>query len=185
MTEALALFEAHKNPLAQSWWLPLKSGLITAAGAPSPKRLRAWSEHQVTDVVTLQRADEMRSTLPQLCEAHELRWHHLPLSGKRLEAPEDLQALAGVHALLQRLEDPKTKMVVHCAAGMHRTGVCLYLMLRSAGVAPEESVRKVEQARALTGRELQRTMRSGRLADLAEAIHVRLTEARTSPESGA
>lgn len=171
MTEALALFEAHKNPLAQSWWVPLKAGLLTAAGAPSPKRLRGWADQNVTDVVTLQRADEMRSTLPQLCEKLALRWHHLPLSGKRLEAPEDLVVLAGIPALVQRLETPKTKMVVHCAAGMHRTGVCLYLMLRSAGAAPEESVRKVEQARALTGQELQRTMRSGRLVDLAETIH--------------
>ncbi len=73
-------FDESKNPNAQSYWVPFLTGKITACGAPSKKRLFNWRGFGVTDVITLQRSDEMQQWLPALCEELQVKWHHYPLS---------------------------------------------------------------------------------------------------------
>lgn len=69
-----------------SRWVPLRAGWITAAGGPSQARLLAWRGRGATDVLTLQRADEMQAWIPGLCQEQGLGWIHLPLSGRRMDA---------------------------------------------------------------------------------------------------
>lgn len=125
----------------------------------------------MTDVVTLQRADEMASWLPSACETLGIVWHHLPLSGRRLAGASDMQSIAKLGDLLVLGADHR--IVLHCAAGMHRTGLCLYLLLRRAGAASGEALALVERARPVTAHELtKQTRRSGRLIDVAEELLV-------------
>ena len=168
-TAGVELLDRHKNPDAASHWAPLLAGRVSAAGAPSQERLQRWAQAGATDIVTLQRPDERPSWLPEACEAAGLTWHEVPLSGRRL-APEDTEALRRLPELLPRLE-AGAAMVFHCAAGMHRTGLALYLVCRHAGLDPDDAHRRVSACRALTGHELGRnTRKSGRLRDLADQL---------------
>jgi hypothetical protein len=166
------LLEAHANPQAASRWvlMPHDTGCrVTAAGAPSRARLERWARNGVTDVVTLQRADEMASWLPSACSTLGIAWHHLPLSGRRLAGPSDMASVEKLGDLPELGTD--RRIVLHCAAGMHRTGLCLYLLLRRAGAASDEALAMVEQARPVTAHELtKQTRRSGRLIDVAEGL---------------
>ena len=149
-------------------WTAVGGGWLAAAGAPGAGRLQGWQQDGATDVLTLQRADEHAPKLPETCAEVGLGWHHLPLSGRRLEQPADQAALARLPAVLAAL--PGRRMVVHCSAGLHRTGLVLYLLARLAGDSPEAAVAAVAQSRLLTAEELCRsTRRHGRLQDLAEA----------------
>lgn len=160
------------NPKTVSAWVDLEGGQITASGAPGRRKIAQWAADGVTDVVTLQRADEHAPWLPGACEAAGLSWHHLPLSGRRLERREDRVTLAAIPELLTVLrQDPPRKMIVHCSAGLHRTGVCLYLLLRAAGQAPEDAVAAIAAARPLTAEELERVGRRGSLRSIAEAVY--------------
>ncbi len=160
------------NPRTLSTWVPIGGGRITAAGAPGRARIAQWVADGVTDVVTLQRADEHAPWLPGACAAAGLRWHHMPLSGRRLERAADAVTLAAIADLLAVLrEDPPRSMIVHCSAGLHRTGVCLYLLLRAAGRSVEEAVSDIAAARPLTAEELCRPGRTGTLREIAEAIY--------------
>lgn len=161
-----------QNPLSKSSWVSCQSGHITAAGAPSLARLREWKDWGATDVVTLQRGDEMRPELPAECRALELTWWHRPLSGKRLEAKADRDSLTKLRSILALLaESPGRKIVLHCSAGLHRTGVFLYLLLRESGLCKSEALAKIHEARPLTAQELERsTKRSGVLVDFAETF---------------
>lgn len=147
-----------------SRWVPLRAGWVTAVGAPSPQRLGRWRERGATDVLTLQRGDEMRPWIPERCEEHGLRWTHLPLSGRRMEGADDAASLARLPELLGLWDEPR-RVVVHCAAGLHRTGAVCYLLLRLAGVGRDEAIERVRAARALTAEELCRSTRSGALVD--------------------
>lgn len=163
---------SQKAGRAESQWVPLLNGRITAAGAPSRARLALWKSWGATDVLTLQRVEEMRAGLPDECEELGLRWHHYPLSGRRLERSEDKKTLAELPFILPLLqgEEPRS-LVAHCAAGLHRTGVALYLLMRQAGLSQEESLARIEQARPLTASELiRRTRKSGCLVDVIEGI---------------
>merc|ERR1740123_2159959 len=46
--------------------------------------------------------------------------------------------------------------VVHCAAGLHRTGIFLYLLLRELGDLPEIALEKIRQMRENTFNEFMR-----------------------------
>ncbi len=174
--EDYALFERSKRAGAESRWIPLLAGFVTATSAPKRARLEDWAARGVTDVVTLQREHELAAWLRETCRETGLRWHHLPLSGKRLAEPGDRRALAQLPRLLELLRAPARepaarRVVLHCSAGLHRTGVCLYLLLRLAGMSQESAVAKIELARPLTARELQkRTRKTGVLLERAEAL---------------
>ena len=163
------------RPLASdTGWIPVHNGYITAAGAPSRQRLEHWADCGVTDVATLQRSDELRPWLPEVCADLGLTWHHIPLSGRRLERKSDRDSLVRIPELAALLTgEPPRAIVVHCAAGLHRTGVCLYLIMRAAGHPSDEAIELIRQARPLTAEELVRKTRRGILADQAEALHAR------------
>lgn len=157
------------DPIAEpfepdSRWVPLHVGWITAAGGPSRQRLSAWRGRGATDVLTLQRAGEMQPWIPELCQAHGLNWLHLPLSGRRMDQLGDAESLARLPALLAVWDEPR-RVVVHCSAGLHRTGAICYLLLRLAGLERDDAIARLRLARALTAEELCRAARSGVLVD--------------------
>lgn len=147
-----------------SCWVPLRAGWITAVGAPSQQRLATWRAAGATDVLTLQRSGEYRPWLPEICREQGLCWRHLPLSGRRLDQPGDAESLARVSSLLPIWDEP-CRVVVHCAAGLHRTGAICYLLLRHSGLERNEAIERLRLARALTADELCGRGRSGVLAD--------------------
>ncbi len=151
-----------------SRWVPLKAGWITAAGGPSRGRLAEWRARGATDVLTLQRADEMQAWIPAMCREHGLEWRHLPLSGRRMESAEDAGSLARLPGLLELWEQPR-RVVVHCSAGLHRTGGVCYLLLRLAGLERAAAIATISAARALTAEELCKPARSGVLVDRMDA----------------
>ena len=161
------------NEKTVSSWVAVEGGRITASGAPGRRKLATWAESGVTDVVTLQRADEHAAWLPGACEAAGLTWHHYPLSGRRLERRSDQETLAALPRLLDVLRaDPPRSVIVHCSAGLHRTGICLYILLRSAGHSPEAAVSAIEAARPLTAEELTRKPKKrDSLQSIAEAVY--------------
>lgn len=154
---------------ARLHWVDLAGGRVTAAGAPGPGRLHQWAAQGATDVLTLQRADEHHPMLPAWCAAEGLGWGHLPLSGRSLQRASDRDALQRVATIGPTMAG--RSLVVHCAAGLHRTGVCLYLLLRHDGASPEAAMARIAEARPLTAEELwKRTRKHGVLAERAEAI---------------
>ena len=155
-----------------SRWVPLRAGWITAAGGPSRQRLATWRDRGATDVLTLQRADEMQPWIPELCAAHGLTWTHLPISGRRMEQTGDRDQLAMLPQLLRVWDEPR-RVVVHCAAGLHRTGAICYLLLRLSGLVRDEAITRIRHARTLTADELCRDARSGVLVDRMDQLLAR------------
>merc|ERR550532_3612420 len=71
--------------------------------------------------------------------------------------PEDLCSLRMVQQLRTVLESGDGEnLVVHCAAGLHRTGIFLYLLLRELGDSPEAALEKIRQMREITYNEFKR-----------------------------
>ena len=166
------LLAAGKTERTTSRWVALGQARLTAAGCPSEARLDLWAANGASDVITLQRADEMPAWLPDACLARGLVWHGVPLSGRRLQDPADAASLARIPALVGLLDAPRG-IVVHCAAGMHRTGLFIYLLMRHAGLSSEMALRRLAQARPITAHELTRsTRRNGKLLDTADAVYL-------------
>jgi protein tyrosine phosphatase (PTP) superfamily phosphohydrolase (DUF442 family) len=125
----------------------------------------------VTDIVTLLMDHEIRKDLKSQCRGLGLTWHHIPLSGRRLTKPGDVESVRRVREIVTALRNGAS-VVVHCAAGLHQTGVFLYLIFRATGHQPTEALALTRQARTLTGKELEKqTRKSGVLLDLAERLY--------------
>lgn len=169
------VFAQGKRVENTSHWVPLYGHHVSAAGAPGKPKFDRWiAQEGVTDVVTLQRVDEMSTWLQEAHASGDEMWHHFGLSGKKLEDPGDEEALVRVLEWTRTLDasggEPR-RIVVHCSAGLHRTGLVLYLMWRASGLEHEQAIEAVGYARPLTGEELvRRPRRAPQLAQLAQAV---------------
>eukprot|EP00040_Diaphanoeca_grandis_P009132 m.47778 g.47778 ORF g.47778 m.47778 type:complete len:348 (+) comp20568_c0_seq2:215-1258(+) len=141
-------------------WLDLKnylgegSGRLTLAGAPSAVRLVTFKEMGVTHVITLQKVTEPQfKGVETGCLQNELGWVHISISGGRVDDPQDITNLQRLKEVMELLKCGSS-VLVHCAAGMHRTGVVAYLLLRMAGATIEESLQGIYHMRRVTHEEL-------------------------------
>ncbi len=169
----MSVFQHHKDPQCAIAWSPFLTGFITACGAPARPRLQAWAQAGVTNVITLLRTDEFAFPFCIACESLGIAWHHVPLSGKLLNAPSDAQSIKSLGALFANLRTQNTppKVVVHCAAGLHRTGVALYILLRLSGLNPPDTLTQIQSIRPITAHELSRRPKRGpSLATQAESF---------------
>merc|ERR1719231_1256035 len=141
----------------------------------------AWLDVGVTVVVTLLRDDEPHfKGIQEVCARAGLLWLHLPLSGKKsitktgvARNEADTASLRRVSEVAMLLRDGES-VVVHCAAGMHRTGAVCYIALRLLGYNPEQALDKILQTRPVTHHELTKEMR--RHAPLQKCAELVLSE---------
>ncbi|CAE8668977.1 unnamed protein product [Polarella glacialis] len=143
---------------AKLGWVAIGRGMLTAPGAPSGKSVRTWVQEGASCVVSL-----LRSTEPQFdsarraCEAAGLRWEHCPLSGKlavtlpaKCKSYDDSVSLERLQRLLPELLEAQERVVLHCAAGMHRTGAAVFGALRDSGLTAELALAGVADMRPVT-----------------------------------
>jgi protein-tyrosine phosphatase len=107
------------------------------------------------------------STLLSLVETHEfaplgvpdfaqavartrLTWLHLPITDLRLPSADTLAAWHAQRAALADAFGRREKVLVHCAAGLGRTGMLVARLLVDAGLDPDEAIAQVRRARAGT-----------------------------------
>ena len=168
------LFGVKKDNLNTSHWVSLLHHEISVAGAPNQERLHTWiDDHGITDLVTLQRTDEVSPWVSELAHSHNITWHHFPISGKHMRSPSVLPSLFSLLEWTSHLtkESTSRKIVIHCSAGLHRTGVALYLVGRGTGSSHENTLNLVKEVRSMTASELTRTPKKGlSLAEQALSI---------------
>lgn len=139
-------------------WIDARQGCLSAAGAPSRKTTRTWAREGVTCVVSLLRESEPHfAGARDSCIAEGFRWEHAPLTGKGAvtkPSTEDHETWAQLRQLLPKLLAEGEHVVVHCAAGMHRTGTTVFSTLRRCGFSVQDTIAAVELMRPVTHGEL-------------------------------
>jgi len=169
------------------------NGALAARGRPNFDQLAAMQHHHgVTGVITLLRENEGAAHVGQACKELGLKWVSAPLRGpkkmmmsangggdKPCLTPEELDGFMQVRRLRESLEVDEDRLIVHCAAGLHRTGIFLYLLLRELGESPEGALEKIVQMRQETFDEFVRL----RFQAKAEAIFA-LVSSESSIQAG-
>lgn len=133
--------------------VPLLAGRLAVWHRPGRRHLPALAGLGVTHVVTLLTAREGAEAVGAQVRAAGLVWEWAPMEGGAAErAPDETAALrATLLRLAARLrEAPPASVLVHCSAGIHRTGMVAYGLLRLAGLGPAAAREALARLRAVT-----------------------------------
>jgi histidine triad (HIT) family protein len=162
-----------------SVFMPVSNGKLAASGTPGKGGVGRWANAGASVVVTLldfNEADSGVTDIKQECLDRGLRWIHLPLKGRNsLTAPQqsDYQSLARIPEICQLL-DQGSNVVVHCAAGLHRTGSVCYLVMRLCGLTTDTALTTLGAMRAKTCEEMKVAIKRQENMTLQEIVESRI-----------
>ena len=133
---------------------PILQGAVTCHHRPSVQFMKILKqESRCSTIVTLQSPTECPQEVESQCRKHNLAWIWVPLQG----ANKKLLSSSKTHEIIRNaLVDSKVRLergeilLVHCAAGIHRTGLFTYALLRICGMCRESALEAIRNIRNKT-----------------------------------
>jgi protein-tyrosine phosphatase len=129
---------AKRPPIPLSW-VQVGSGRLSLWGRPGSKSFPFLREAGCTRVVTLLSEKEGAAAIGEQATKAQLAWTWIPLPGR---TPPSGEARAQVLERLTQLSaylDQGESLLIHCSAGIHRTGMVTYALLRRRGLSGAEA----------------------------------------------
>jgi protein-tyrosine phosphatase len=125
-------------------------GALAVSHRPKVKALPAMRAAGVTHLVTLLSEREGAPAMGAAARRAGIEWVWVAIANARQPEPEDQPAIVAALGTITRLLRDGARVVVHCSAGIHRTGMFAYALLRTAGLDPDEAARALARTRAAT-----------------------------------
>jgi hypothetical protein len=126
------------------------AGRLGLWGKPSPGKLHDWQSQGLTTVLTLLSTAEGAQHLGEAVLRMGLVWHWFEqANGQDLPAPQRFYLLRLLQEVNREI-DAGNWVLIHCAAGMHRTGMASYALLRLRGLDREAALELMQQMRPVT-----------------------------------
>lgn len=134
-------------------WVAVAGGRLAIGGRPKIKALGGMRDGGATHVVTLLSEGEGARELGAAVTAAGLAWQWLPRRNGDPPARDEDVAMAAALDSWSVLLAGGAALYIHCAAGIHRTGMFTHALLRRTGHAPAEALRILGELRPLTAAE--------------------------------
>lgn len=160
----MTLIDFTIDPLAEKQTAPrlavVGAGRLGLWGRPPLARLPDWKARGLTTVLTLLSLREGAPRIGDAVLAAGLAWRWFEqANGDKLPAPRCYELLELLQSINTEL-DGGSWVLIHCAAGQHRTGMAAYALLRLRGLSPGEALALIAQMRLVT----RQGVGAGRLA---------------------
>jgi protein-tyrosine phosphatase len=128
----------------------LGPGALALTHRPKLRDLPALRAAGATHLVTLLAEKEGAQQLGAAAQRAGLAWIWVPLVGAAVpEATRDHELRRVLRELCELLT-AGSRVVVHCSAGIHRTGMFGYALLRQFGLDPDVARQRLTDLRQLT-----------------------------------
>ncbi len=131
--------------------VPVGAGALALTHRPKHKNVPRLTALGVTHVVTLLAEREGAREIGEAVRRAGLTWIWCPLENGQPPDAGRTAELRPVFVELAALVAGGAKVVVHCSAGIHRTGMFGYALLRQIGLDPVTARAKLAELRAVTG----------------------------------
>mmetsp|Transcript_17143 Transcript_17143/g.30784 ORF Transcript_17143/g.30784 Transcript_17143/m.30784 type:complete len:337 (+) Transcript_17143:1-1011(+) len=134
-------------------YAPLLNGMVGCFHRPRKEHVKLMQSQGVTAVFTLQSSVEGPQFIEALCKMNSISWVWVDLPGANKKLLNSAHARQTITTGLRTAEEMLQnggKIVIHCAAGIHRTGLFLYALLRIGGKEPEEAMEMIKTIREVT-----------------------------------
>jgi len=131
-------------------WVSFGPGRIALRGRPSPRALPGLRGAGCSHVVTLLSESEGALALGEAVRAAGLGWIWLPLRNGNPPVGEARTRIEAEFPAMWALIDQGASLLIHCAAGIHRTGMVTYAALRWHGLGRDDALARLGELRAHT-----------------------------------
>lgn len=103
-----------------------------------------------THVVTLLRDTERAESIGQKVQNKGMTWLWIPVPNGKYPQGDVHDRLLAAIPQISALLDEGASVLIHCSAGIHRTGMLAYGLLRWRGMGADEAMEKIGQIRPVT-----------------------------------
>lgn len=132
-------------------WLKVGGGLLAIGHKPGGKvSFETLKKEGATTLVTLLQEKEGAVVIGGAAKRAGLEWLWLPFSANTPPAGPELTGPLSLFKQLQSELCSGGGVYIHCSAGIHRTGMVTYALLRYLGYHQEESLQLLGQLRQVT-----------------------------------
>jgi protein-tyrosine phosphatase len=105
----------------------------------------------VTHILCLTPDEEIQKKSPDYHQAlrvgkHYFKMYHFPIKDYGIPSASEIPNLINILGKIQRLLKAEQVVLIHCAAGIGRTGMIAALMLVHLGYTVEEAIRIIKNA---------------------------------------
>ncbi len=131
-------------------WIQVGKGRMALWHRPKLNSIFAMKESGCQHIVTLMSEKEGARAIGEAVEASGMEWTWLPLESSR--PPEGRRSIALINALVLLSEqlDAERSILLHCSAGMHRTGMIAFALLRLRGATEYAALDMIHRMRSHT-----------------------------------
>ncbi len=126
------------------------AGALALTHRPKLKALPGIHAAGVTHLVTLLSEREGALALGAAARAAGLEWTWVGLADGGQPAPPAREEAVAALATLAGLVGGGARVVIHCSAGIHRTGMFGYALLRTCGLDEDTATETLARLRAVT-----------------------------------
>lgn len=113
---------------------PLLNGAVSIGHKPGSKiSYKVLQENGITTILTLLNQNEGVLLIEKDAKKAGLNWIWFPFSASNPLQGEDLKKAWDLYAQLKKELEAGCKIYIHCSAGIHRTGMITYGLLRYLG----------------------------------------------------
>lgn len=136
-------------------WVAIGAGRLALWHRPALKRLSALRALGCDCLVTLLAEREGAQQIGAAAQRAGMDWLWLPIANADIPEGEERQELEKAVVLLSSLLDQGHSLIIHCSAGIHRTGMIAYALLRFRGHNRDSALEHIAKMRGHTHRGLQ------------------------------
>lgn len=131
-------------------FITLYGGTLAIWHRPKTRALKSMAATGLSAVVTLMTEHEGAQQIGRAAAAAGLEWIWIPLHGANPPPPSSRNQFVEHMGHIATILHDGGHVLIHCSAGIHRTGMFTYGLLRFLGLDREHARDTLEQLRALT-----------------------------------
>lgn len=132
-------------------WVAVNKGGLAIGHKPGGKiPFDGLKQTGASAVLTLLQDNEGAGAIGQQVQKAGMQWVWFPFSASRPHNGEQLAEVISLYTQLQHLLDTGNKIYIHCSAGIHRTGMITYGLLRFLGKPKPEATQLLQTLREVT-----------------------------------
>ena len=131
-------------------WVSVGGGRLAVGHRPRRKAIEGMPASGVTHVVTLLCETEGAPAIGADVARAGLQWIWLPLENGEPPPSEKVNDIQTGFTEIRTALEEGGSLYLHCSAGIHRTGMISYALMRSLGMSEAESLESLGRLRTVT-----------------------------------